>query len=94
MRNERVAGDLMALQGARRENILYGYSTDEQRSSSAKEFSAPVPHFDIGSKTRDPGEQATPALFLCTRLMRAVSGAFHQPSVEWRIVCVNSMSFL
>ena len=37
MRNGRVAGDLGLLQGARRENILYGYSTDEQRSSSAKD---------------------------------------------------------
>jgi hypothetical protein len=37
MRNERVAGDLAALQGARRENILYGYSTDEQRSSRGKD---------------------------------------------------------
>jgi hypothetical protein len=35
--NGRVAGDLVLLQGARRENILYGYSTDEQRSSNAKD---------------------------------------------------------
>jgi hypothetical protein len=37
MRNGRVARDLALLQGARRENILYGYSTDEQRSSSGKD---------------------------------------------------------
>jgi hypothetical protein len=37
MRNGRVAEDLALLQGARRENILYGSSTDEQRSSSAKD---------------------------------------------------------
>ncbi len=37
MRNGRVARDLALLQGARRENILYGSSTDEQRSSSAKD---------------------------------------------------------
>jgi hypothetical protein len=37
MRNGRVAGDLVMLQGARRENILHGSSTDEQRSSSAKD---------------------------------------------------------
>src|SRR6516164_4701682 len=37
MRNGRVAGDLAVLQGARRENILYGSSTEEQRRSSAKD---------------------------------------------------------
>ena len=37
MRNGRVAGDLGLLQGARRKNILYGSSTDEQRRSSAKD---------------------------------------------------------
>src|SRR6185437_4656014 len=37
MRNGRVARDLTVLQGARRENILYGSSTDEQRSSSVKD---------------------------------------------------------
>jgi hypothetical protein len=37
MRNGRVARDLGVLQGARRENILYGSSTDEQRSSSPKD---------------------------------------------------------
>src|SRR5215472_13614789 len=34
----RVARDLALLQGARRENIFYGSSTDEQRSSSAKDL--------------------------------------------------------
>ena len=34
--NGRVAPDLALLQGARRENILHGSLTDEQRSSSAK----------------------------------------------------------
>jgi hypothetical protein len=37
MRYGRVAEDLAVLQGARRENILYGSSTDEQRSSSGKD---------------------------------------------------------
>src|SRR5579871_3776195 len=37
MGNGRVARDLALLQGARRENILHGSSTDEQRSSSAKD---------------------------------------------------------
>jgi hypothetical protein len=37
MRNGRVARDLGVLQGARRENILYGSSTDEQRRSSLKD---------------------------------------------------------
>ena len=37
MRNGCVARDLGLLQGARRENILYGSSTDEERSSSAKD---------------------------------------------------------
>ena len=37
MRNGRVARDLGLLQGARRENILYGSSSDEQRSSSPKD---------------------------------------------------------
>src|SRR5215471_16276594 len=37
MRNGRVARDLALLQGARKENILYGSSTDEQRSSSDKD---------------------------------------------------------
>ena len=37
MRNGRVARDLVLLQGARRENILYGSSTDEQRGSSGKD---------------------------------------------------------
>src|SRR5215469_15658525 len=37
MRNGRVARDLALLQGARRENILYGSLTDEQRSSSGKD---------------------------------------------------------
>ena len=37
MRNGRVAGDLGLLQGARRENILYVSSTDEQRRSSGKD---------------------------------------------------------
>ena len=37
MRNECVAGDLAALQGARRENILYGYLTDEQRRGGDKD---------------------------------------------------------
>src|SRR5437867_2657922 len=36
-RNERVAGDLALRQGARRENILYGSLTDEQRCLSAKD---------------------------------------------------------
>src|SRR5215471_12816797 len=36
MRNGRVARDLALLQGARKENILYGSSTDEQRSSTGK----------------------------------------------------------
>src|SRR5579871_2026110 len=35
--NGRVAGDLVLQQGARRENILYGSSTHEQRCSSAKD---------------------------------------------------------
>src|SRR5262249_27312170 len=35
--NGRVARDLALLQGARRENILYGSLTDEQRSSSDKD---------------------------------------------------------
>src|SRR5215469_16754431 len=35
--NGRVARALALLQGARRENILYGSSTDEQRGSSAKD---------------------------------------------------------
>src|SRR5215469_1839260 len=35
--NGRVARDLALLQGARRENIPCGSSTDEQRSSSAKD---------------------------------------------------------
>jgi hypothetical protein len=49
---------LAVLQGARRENILYGSSTDEQRSSSGKDrqpgglFSGgPIPYFDFGSKS-------------------------------------------
>src|SRR5579862_1303176 len=37
MRNGRVARDLVLMQGTRRENILYGSSTDEQRRSSAKD---------------------------------------------------------
>src|SRR6516164_9800944 len=37
MRNRRVARDLAMLQGARKENILYGSSTDEQRGSSGKD---------------------------------------------------------
>src|SRR5689334_22889237 len=37
MRNGCVAGDLGLLRGARRENILYGYSTDEQRGSRPKD---------------------------------------------------------
>jgi hypothetical protein len=59
MRNRRVARDLVLLQGARRENILYGSSTDEQHSSSAKDRqpgglnSAPISHFDIGSYCND-----------------------------------------
>ena len=35
--NGRVAGDLAVLQGARRENIPCGSSTDEQRRSSGKD---------------------------------------------------------
>ena len=35
--NGRVARDLPVLQGARRKNILYGSSTDEQRSSNGKD---------------------------------------------------------
>jgi len=37
MRKGRVAGDLGLLRGARRENILYGSLTDEQRGSSPKD---------------------------------------------------------
>jgi hypothetical protein len=37
MGNGRVARGLAMLQGARRENILYGSSTDEQRRSSGKD---------------------------------------------------------
>jgi hypothetical protein len=37
MGNGRVARGLAMLQGARREKILYGSSTDEQRRSSGKD---------------------------------------------------------
>jgi hypothetical protein len=37
MRNGRVARDLLLPQGARKENALYGSSTDEQRRGNSKD---------------------------------------------------------
>ena len=69
MRNGRVARDLGVLQGARRENILYGYLTDEQRRSSPKDRATRRAVFWRAPGGVAPQSESTAAILLrrCSR---------------------------
>ena len=64
LRNGRVARDLALLQGARRENILYGSSTDEQRSSNVKDLATLRAVFWPASGGVAPQSQSALAMLL------------------------------
>src|SRR6266403_2310639 len=70
-RNRRVAGDLALRQGARRENILHGSLSDEQRRRSAKDPATLRAELRRAAAGVTPQSQNAPAMLL----RRALSAA-------------------
>src|SRR4029077_6678598 len=63
-RNGCVARDMVLLQGARRENILYGSSTDEQRRRRAKDRATLRAKFwRVAGRVAPQSQSATAMLF-------------------------------
>src|SRR5579871_3100602 len=87
MRNGRVARDLALLQDARRENILYGSSTDEQRSSSGKDLATRRAVFWRASGGVAPQSQSALAM-----LLRRALPAARQKTARPFLILIQALS--
>jgi predicted nuclease of predicted toxin-antitoxin system len=76
-RNGCVARDMVLLQGARRENILYGSSTDEQRRSRAKDRATLRAEFWRAAGRVAPQSQSAMAMLFRRALPAARQNSAH-----------------